>query len=101
MTDGVDETRSIDENTVNGTDNSADTSMNTTASPLNSNTEMSNAFEKLYHSILEGYSPESTREDLADEYNYIISKDAEAVEFLKEQITQISDNTSTIFLQYI
>lgn len=94
LTDGVDETRSIDENTVNGTDNSADTSMNTTASPLNSNTEMSNAFEKLYHSILEGYSPESTREDLADEYNYIISKDAEAVEFLKEQITQISDNTS-------
>ena len=45
LTDGVDEIGSIDENTVNDTDDSDDTSMNTTASPLNSNTEMIDAFE--------------------------------------------------------
>lgn len=62
------------------------------AADILNNEKMSEYFEKLYLLIKEGYSREDTKKKLPDEYNYIISKEDEAVEFLKMQVVDILGN---------
>ncbi len=92
LTDGVgkDKQTTINENDSEGS-GVADDSTNKAADILN-NEKMSEYFEKLYLLIKEGYSREDTKKKLPDEYNNIISKEDEAVEFLKAQIADILGN---------